>query len=278
MATISNTALPDGSVMPVFGLGTWGMGERRASFEVEVAALRAGLDLGITLIDTAEMYGSGGAEQVVGEAISGRREQTYLVSKVLPSNAGHRQAIRSCEDSLRRLGTDRLDLYLLHWRGSVPLAETVRAFEDLRQAGKIRHWGVSNFDVDDVKELEKVSAACAANQVLYNLTRRGIEHDLLALCQDRSIPIMAYSPIEQGSLAEHATIIGIARDHGATPAQIALSWLLERPGVVAIPKSSRPQRVAENLGCLEIKLTEADRRALDEAFPPPRGKRPLEMI
>lgn len=278
MTIIPTTGLPDGSSMPVFGLGTWGMGESRADFDSEVKALRAGLDLGIGLIDTAEMYGGGGAEQVVAKAIAGRREETYLVSKVLPSNAGHRQAVRACEESLRRLGTDRLDLYLLHWRGSVPLAETVRAFEDLRQAGKILRWGVSNFDVDDIRELEAVSKACAANQVLYNLTRRGIEFDLVGLSRERSMPIMAYSPIEQGSLAADKALAGIARAHGATPAQIALAWVLQGPGMIAIPKTSRPERVAENLGSLRITLTDEDRAKLDAAFPPPRRKRSLEMI
>ncbi len=278
MTTIPTTTLPDGSTMPVFGLGTWGMGEVRSQATAEVAALRAGLDLGITLIDTAEMYGSGGAEQVVGAAIAGRREQTYLVSKVLPSNAGHRQTIRACEGSLKRLGTDRLDLYLLHWRGGTPLAETIAAFDELKRAGKILRWGVSNFDVDDLRELEAISAECQSNQVLYNLTRRGIEYDLIGMCRERSMSVMAYSPIEQGALAHGKVLEAIAREHAATPAQIALAWVLQRPGIVAIPKSRHPARLAENLGALTIKLTDADKAKLDAAFPPPRRKHPLEMI
>ena len=278
MTMIPTTELPDGSSMPVFGLGTWGMGERRSHFAAEVTALRAGLDLGVSLIDTAEMYGSGGAEQVVGEAIRGRRDKTYLVSKVLPSNAGHQGAIKACEESLRRLGTDRLDLYLLHWRGAIPLTETVRAFEDLKKAGKILRWGVSNFDVEDISELEAVSKACAANQVLYNLMRRGIEFDLVGMSRQRSMPIMAYSPIEQGSLATGKVLGAIAQAHGATSAQIALAWVLGTPGVVAIPKTRHPARVAENLNSLTVRLTLADRAALDAAFPPPRRKHSLEML
>ncbi|MGN6487450.1 MAG: aldo/keto reductase [Devosia sp.] len=278
MTTIPTTPLPDGSQMPVFGMGTWHMGESRSRFETEVAALRRGLELGIGLIDTAEMYGSGGAERVVAEAIAGQRDATYLVSKVLPSNASRQRTIRACEESLRRLGTDRLDLYLLHWRGGTPLAETVRAFEDLQAAGKIVRWGVSNFDVDDLTELAAISRDCAVNQVLYNLTRRGIEHDLLPFQQARSMPVMAYSPIEQGELVGHEVLEEIAAGHDATSAQVALAWVLGTPGVFAIPKTSNPDRMAENLGALDLRLTQADRAALDRAFPPPRRKQPLEMI
>lgn len=278
MADIPVTGLPDGTAIPVFGMGTWHMGESRSAFDSEVAALRRGLELGITLIDTAEMYGSGGAEEVVGEAIAGRRDAAYLVSKVLPSNASRQRTVRACDDSLKRLGTDRLDLYLLHWRGGTPLEETVRAFEDLKAAGKIRRWGVSNFDPDDMAELAAISPDCAVNQVLYNLTRRGIEFDLLPWQQQRSIPVMAYSPIEQGMLAEDEALADIARAHGATPAQIALAWVMEKPGVMAIPKTSNPARMAENLAALDLRLTDADRVALDRAFPPPRRRQPLEMI
>ena len=278
MTTIPTTPLPDGSPLPVFGMGTWHMGESRSRFEAEVAALRRGLELGIGLIDTAEMYGSGGAERVVAEAIAGQRDATYLVSKVLPSNASRQRTVRACEESLRRLGTDRLDLYLLHWRGGTPLAETVRAFEDLQAAGKIVRWGVSNFDVDDLTELAAISRDCAVNQVLYNLTRRGIEHDLLPFQQARSMPVMAYSPIEQGELVGHEVLEEIAARHDATSAQVALAWVLGTPGVIAIPKTSNPDRMAENLGALDLQLTEADRAALDRAFPPPRRKQPLEMI
>ena len=278
MRDIPTTPLPDGTPIPIIGLGTWKMGERNADKSSEVAALRAGLDQGVTLFDTAEMYGSGGAELVLGEAIAGRRDEKFLVSKVLPSNAGRAKAVAACEASLKRLGTDRLDLYLLHWRGSVPLAETVRAFEDLVAAGKILRWGVSNFDASDMVELDAISSNCAANQVLYNLTRRGIEFDLLPQSQRRSMPLMAYSPIEQGDLLDDATLAEIARKHEATPAQIALAWVIRRPGVIAIPKTSRAERVAENLGAFDIELTETDLAKLDKTFPPPRRKSALEMI
>ena len=278
MAAIPVTPLPDGTTIPVFGMGTWHMGESRGSFDAEVRALRRGLELGISLIDTAEMYGSGGAEEVVAEAISGQRDATYLVSKVLPSNASRQRTLRACEESLRRLGTDRLDLYLLHWRGGTPLEETVRAFEDLKAAGKILRWGVSNFDLGDMTELAAISPDCTVNQVLYNLTRRGIEFDLLPWQQQRSIPVMAYSPIEQGMLADDEALADIARAHGATPVQVALAWVMDKPGVMAIPKTSDPMRMAENLAALDLRLTDADRAALDAAFPPPRRRQPLEMI
>jgi diketogulonate reductase-like aldo/keto reductase len=278
VAAIPTTLLPDGTTIPVFGMGTWHMGESASRRDREVAALRKGLELGVSLIDTAEMYANGGAEQVVGEAIAGRRDETYLVSKVLPSNASHQRTIRACEESLRRLGTDRLDLYLLHWRGGTPLAETVRAFDDLKAAGKILRWGVSNFDVDDMAELETISPDCAVNQVLYNLTRRGIEHDLLPYQQARSIPVMAYSPIEQGALTDEPTLNKVAAAHGATAAQAALAWVMATQGTMAIPKTSSTERMAENVAALDLKLTEADLAALDRAFPPPRRKQPLEMI
>ncbi len=278
MTAIPTTLLPDGSAIPVYGMGTWNMGESRGRFDAEVNALRRGLDLGISLIDTAEMYGNGGAEQVVAEAISGRRDATYLVSKVLPSNAPRQRTIGACEESLKRLGTDRLDLYLLHWRGGTPLEETVRAFDDLKAAGKILRWGVSNFDVEDMEELAALSADCAVNQVLYNLTRRGIEFDLLPYQQQRSIPAMAYSPIEQGRLSDEGTLEEIAEAHGATATQVALAWVLEKPGVVAIPKTSDVTRMEQNLGALALRLTDADRAVLDRTFPPPRRRQPLEMI
>jgi len=278
VAAIPVTPLPDGTTIPVFGMGTWHMGESRGSFDAEVRALRRGLELGISLIDTAEMYGSGGAEEVVAEAISGQRDATYLVSKVLPSNASRQRTLRACDESLRRLGTDRLDLYLLHWRGGTPLEETVRAFEDLKAAGKILRWGVSNFDLDDMTELAAISPDCTVNQVLYNLTRRGIEFDLLPWQRRRSIPVMAYSPIEQGMLADDEALADIARAHGATPVQVALAWVMDKPGVMAIPKTSDPIRMAENLAALDLRLTDADRAALDAAFPPPCHRQPLEMI
>lgn len=278
MTAIPATPLPDGTTIPVFGMGTWHMGESRARFDGEVAALRRGLELGITLIDTAEMYGSGGAEEVVREAITGQRDATYLVSKVLPSNASRQRTIRACEQSLTRLGTDRLDLYLLHWRGGTPLAETVAAFEELKSAGKILRWGVSNFDLDDMQELAAISPDCAVNQVLYNLTRRGIEHDLLPYQQERSIPVMAYSPIEQGQLADDGVLEEIALARGATATQVALAWVMDKPGVMAIPKTSNIERMEQNLRAVGLKLTDADRAALDRAFPPPRRKHPLAMI
>ena len=276
--TIPTTTMPDGTAIPVFGLGTWMMGERARDLETEIATLRAGIEQGITLIDTAEMYADGGSERMVGQAIAGRRDELFLVSKVLPHHAGYAGTIAACEQSLLRLGTDRLDLYLLHWRGQHPLPETVRAFETLVAAGKIRRWGVSNFDADDMAELETISSHCQTNQVLYNLARRGIEFDLLPKAQAAGMPIMAYSPIEQGRLAGHPAIAAIARHHGATPAQIALAWVLRQPGMIAIPKTSRPERVTENLKALTIKLSTEDLAALDAAFPPPRRKNALEMI
>ncbi|MBD8067257.1 aldo/keto reductase [Devosia sp. PTR5] len=276
--TIATTPLPDGGSIPVFGLGTWMMGERADRLDAEIATLRAGLEQGVTLIDTAEMYGNGGSEKMVGQAIAGRRDGLFLVSKVLPHNASRAGTIRACEQSLRRVGTDRLDLYLLHWRGQHPLAETVAAFEDLKASGKILRWGVSNFDTDDMAELQAITDACQANQVLYNPSRRGIEHDLLPQAQKAGMPIMAYSPIEQGRLANNRTLADIAARHQASPAQIALAWVLRQPGVVAIPKTSRPDRVAENVQALDIRLTQADLDAIDTAFPPPTRPQPLDMI
>lgn len=276
--TIRTTPLPSGEAVPVFGLGTWKMGETQSRFADEVAALRLGIDLGATLIDTAEMYAD--AELVVGEAVKGRRDGLFLVSKVLPSNASRSGTIAACERSLKRLGTDRIDLYLLHWRGGTPLAETVAAFEALKASGKIRHWGVSNFDNDDMAELDGVpnGRACQANQVLYNLTRRGIEFDLVPWSRRRSMPIMAYSPVEQGALARNGRLDAVAARHNATPAQIALAWTMRADGVIAIPKAVRPQHVRDNIAALDIALTAEDLAELDKAFPPPRGRRPLEMI
>ncbi|MBN9249889.1 MAG: aldo/keto reductase [Mesorhizobium sp.] len=276
--TIRTTTLPSGEAVPVFGLGTWKMGEAQSRFADEVAALRLGLELGATLIDTAEMYAD--AELVVGEAVRGRRDGLFLVSKVLPSNATRVGTIAACERSLKRLGTDRIDLYLLHWRGGTPLAETVAAFEALKAAGKIRHWGVSNFDNDDMAELDGVQngRACQANQVLYNLTRRGIEFDLVPWNRKRSMPIMAYSPVEQGALARNGRLDAIAARHGASPAEIALAWTMREDGAIAIPKAVRAQHVRDNIAALDIVLTAEDLADLDKAFPPPRGRRPLEMI
>ncbi|NTG07848.1 aldo/keto reductase [Agrobacterium rhizogenes] len=277
---IPTVPLPSGVTVPALGQGTWNMGENTARAKEEIASLRAGLDLGMTLLDTAEMYANGGSEEIVGRAIEGRRDEVFLVSKVYPHNASRKGTIEACERSLKRMKTDRIDLYLLHWRGEYPLAETVAAFESLRAAGKIGAWGVSNFDVDDMEELFAVPNGrnVAANQVLYNLVRRGIEYDVLPWCQERNIPIMAYSPIEQGRLLHHPDLIHIAKTYQATPAQVALAFLLERDGVIAIPKSSNTQRVAENRDAVSLDISDEDWATLDAAFPPPSRKKPLEML
>ncbi|HZW20705.1 aldo/keto reductase [Noviherbaspirillum sp.] len=272
-------ALANGETIPVLGQGTWCMAEKPRSRESEINALRRGLDLGMRLVDTAEMYADGASEELVGEALAGRRDEVFLVSKVLPQNASRRGTIAACERSLRRLGTDRLDLYLLHWRGSVPLQETVEALARLKHDGKIRHWGVSNFDLDDMRELEALAGGePVVNQVLYNLTRRGIEYDLLPWCRSNGIAVMAYSPIEQGKLLGHPVLREVAARHDATAAQVALSWVLRQQGVVAIPKAGRAAHVEENREALELALTEADLVELDRAFRPPTSPRPLEMI
>jgi diketogulonate reductase-like aldo/keto reductase len=276
---VKTTRLPAGIDVPVLGLGTWNMGEDRRKHADEVAALKLGLDLGMTLIDTAEMYGSGGAEDVVGEAIAGRRDEVFLVSKVLPSNASRVGTVRACEASLKRLGTDRLDLYLLHWRGGVPLAETVDALEGLKAAGKILHWGVSNFDVADMAELDRAGGgAVQTNQVLYNLSSRGIDFDLIPQAQKRGLPVMAYSPIGQGDLAANRRLAEIGRRHNGTAAQVALAWVMRQPGVIAIPKATRLEHVRENRGALHIVLSAADLADIDAIFPPPGRKQRLEMI
>lgn len=274
------TKLPSGLAVPVLGQGTWYMGDEAHRRADEIASLRLGLDLGMTLIDTAEMYGDGASEKLVGEAIAGRRDEVFLVSKVLPSNASRNGTIAACERSLRRLGTDCIDLYLLHWRGRTPFAETIAAFEALQDAGKIRYWGVSNMDVDDMREIERAPGgdAMATNQVLYNLTRRGIEYDLLPQAQDQGLPLMAYSPIEQGRLTEYPEVQAIADRHGVAPAQVALAWVLRQEGVIAIPKASTPEHVRENRAALDLQLTAEDLEELDDMFPPPHGPEPLEMI
>lgn len=272
--------LPSGERVPAFGLGTWRMGERPRARAAELAALRAGLDLGIRLIDTAEMYGEGEAETIVGQAIAGRREQVFLVGKVYPHNATRPGAVAACERSLRRLGTDRLDLYLLHWRGEVPLAETLEAFTTLQRDGKIRHYGVSNLDLADMQALWRAPGGrgAATNQLLYNLTRRGIEADLLPWLRQRRIPVMAYSPMEQGRLLRDRELVRFAQTVGVTPAQAALAWLLARDDVIVIPKSADPARIRENLGALEVRLSPAQLAELDRLFPPPDGPQPLEML
>ncbi|KAA0675916.1 aldo/keto reductase [Roseomonas genomospecies 6] len=278
--TIPTTRLPSGTAVPVLGQGTWYMGEDSRDRTREVAALRLGLDLGMTLVDTAEMYADGGAEEVVGEAIAGRRDEVFLVSKVLPMNASRRGTIAACERSLKRLRTDRIDLYLLHWRGSPDFADTIAAFEALMREGKIGQWGVSNLDLQDMEELVGApgGAAVQTNQLLYNLTRRGIEYDLQPWCRSRGIPVMAYSPIEQGRMLRHPELRRIADRHGVTPAQVGLAWLLRQDGVIAIPKASDPAHVRDNRAAADLRLDEQDIADLDRAFPPPRGPRPLEML
>ncbi len=280
MIPIPTTSLPSGEPIPVYGLGTWMMGEDRRKRGDEIAALKLGLDLGATLIDSAEMYGDGEAEHITGEAIDGRRDELFLISKVLPENASRKGTIAACERSLKRLQTDRIDLYLLHWRGSVPLQETLAAFQQLQRDGKIRHWGVSNFDTDDMEKLVALPGgdACATNQVLYNLKRRRIEYDLVPWCRTRRIPIMAYSPIEQARLLNAAVLKAIAEEHGVTAAQVALAWLLGRDGTIVIPKATNPAHVRDNRAALDVHLTGDNLAALDRAFPPPQKKYALEML
>lgn len=272
--------LPTGETVPALGLGTWMIGDDARKRADEIAALRRGLDLGMSLIDTAEMYGEGASEQLVGEAIAGRRDEVFLVSKVYPHNASKTGTVAACERSLKRLGTDRLDLYLLHWRGKYPLAETVAAFETLKAAGKIRHWGVSNLDVTDMKELVGVpdGGGVAANQVLYNLSRRGIEWDLLPWMQQRGVPVMAYSPVEQAKLLNDRRLVALAAEHGVSVARLALAFVLDRDGMIAIPKTGRAAHVEDNVGALDIVVTDELRAALDKLFPPPRRATSLEMI
>jgi diketogulonate reductase-like aldo/keto reductase len=265
--------------MPVYGLGTWRMGESARVRAAEMKALRHGIDRGVTLIDTAEMYGDGEAESIVADAEGDRRDDMFIVSKVLPNNASRRGTVAACERSLKRLKTDRIDLYLLHWRGSYPLADTVAAFEELRAAGKIRGWGVSNLDHDDMHELWGVSHGrhCQTDQVLYNLTRRGIEFDLLPFCREHKMPVMAYSPLEQARMLGHRTLAVVAKRHGASAAQVALAWLL-RQNVIVIPKATSTAHVDENLGALDLKLTTTDVATLDRAFPAPTKQQPLDML
>lgn len=271
--------------LPVIGQGTWYMGENLAQRTGEIAALQAGLECGLTLIDTAEMYADGGAEEVVGQALLGRRDKALLVSKVYPWNAGEVDAIEACERSLRRLQTDYLDLYLLHWRGNVPLEETLRAMERLQQQGKIRHWGVSNFDTDDMAELwdEPEGNQCATNQVLYHLASRGIEFDLLPACQQRETPVMAYCPLAQAgrlrdSLFTDSLLTQIALQKGISVAQLLLAWVIRQPGVIAIPKASSVVHVQENAAALEVELTNEDLQLIERAWPAPQHKLPLDIV
>lgn len=274
-----------GLALPAIGQGTWYMGENAGQRQKEIAALRAGIDAGLTLIDTAEMYADGGAEEVIGEALQGRREQVFLVSKVYPWNAGGQKAVTACDASLRRLKTDYLDLYLLHWRGNYSLAETVEAMETLIRQGKIRRWGVSNLDYDDMQELYGVTGgkACATNQVLYHLGSRGIEFDLLPWCQQQQIPVMAYCPLAQAGrlrddLFNSRAVQDVAHAHQATPAQVLLAWAIRQPGVMAIPKASSVDHVKENAAALALQLSDEAIALLDQAFPAPGRKTPLDVV
>ncbi len=280
MTNVSTLPLPSGRTMPVFGVGTWRMGESARLRGEEVKAVRAAIERGITLIDTAEMYGDGEAESIVADAMGARRDELAIVSKVLPMNASKRGTIAACERSLKRLKTDRIDLYLLHWRGGDPLAETVAAFRELKAAGKILDWGVSNFDTDDMRELAALDRdrECATNQVLYNLTRRGIEFDLVPFCRERGIPVMAYSPLEQARMLGDATLRQIAQRHDASPAQVALAWLLRQPGIITIPKATALEHLDDNIAALDLELTADDLKALDARFPPPKRATPLDML
>ena len=280
LPALPGVTFPDGASVPALGLGTWKMGEHPKRAADEAAALSLGLDLGMTLVDTAEMYADGGAEEVVAKAIATRREQVFVVSKVYPHNAGRKSAVTACERSLRRLRIDRLDLYLLHWRGRVPLGETVGAFERLRAAGKIVRWGVSNFDTADMRELFAFPDGrhCATNQVLYHLAERGVEWELLPWLRERRIPLMAYSPLGQGALLRKPKLAAIARRLGTTPAQLALRWLLRSPEVIAIPESANPDHIRANRAAAALPLDAATLREIDAAFPPPAGPTPLGML
>jgi diketogulonate reductase-like aldo/keto reductase len=276
---MKTVVLPGGERVPALGQGTWNMGDDRSLRAAEIVALQCGIERGLTLIDTAEMY-DGRAESLVAEAIAGRRDRVFIVSKVLPNHASKRGTLAACEQSLKRLKTDRIDLYLLHWSGGVPFAETLEAFSALKRAGKIRHYGVSNLDLGEMREWWQCDggAGIATNQLLYNLSRRGIEWDLLPWLRERRVPVMAYSPLEQARLLKKKPFVDFAKRHGITPAQAALAWLLGNDDVIVIPKSGDRARVIENAGALDVALTVAQRAELDGLFPPPKGPRPLEML
>jgi diketogulonate reductase-like aldo/keto reductase len=277
---LPRVSFPDGATVPALGQGTWTMGEQRARAAREAEALSLGIELGMTLIDTAEMYGDGGAEEVVARAIASRRDEVFVVSKVYPHNAGRKSAVSACEKSLSRLRVERLDLYLLHWRGRIPLAETVEAFERLVGAGKIARWGVSNFDTSDLRELFALPEGrrCATNQVLYHLGERGTEWQLQGWMREHRLPLMAYSPLGKGALLRRRTLVAIAKRIGTTPAAIALAWLLRQPGVIVIPESANPQHVRANRAAADIVLDQATLDDLDRAFPPPTGPTALAVI
>jgi diketogulonate reductase-like aldo/keto reductase len=275
-----DVSFPDGASVPALGMGTYRMGESGRLREQEVATLQLGLDSGLRLIDTAEMYADGGAEKVVGAALRGRRDKAFVVTKVLPSNAGRRGVIAACERSLVRLSIEHIDLYLLHWRGATPLAATVEAFEQLVQQGRIARWGVSNFDVDDLRELYELAAGtrCAANQVYYSASRRGVEFDLLPLLRSHHVALMAYCPFDEGRILSDHTLASIGRKHGVSTAQVALAWLLARPGLIAIPKAGRVEHLRENLAAAKLKLDAEDFEQIDRHWPPPARKQGLATV
>ncbi len=278
---MKHVRLPDGTQVPALGQGTWHMGENACSVPAEVDALKLGIDLGMTLIDTAEMYGSGRSEEIVGKAVTGQRSKLFVVTKVYPHNASRRGVLEACAGSLKRLGTDRIDLYLLHWRGSHPLSETVEAFEKLRDAGHIRYWGVSNFDADDMEEIAALPAGhkCATNQVLYNLDTRGIEFDLLPWCRQHHVPIMAYSPVGQaGKLLRSPALAAVAKRHNATPAQIAIAWTMRDRDVISIPKASSSEHVRQNAAAADITLSAEDLAEIDAYHMPPKRKQSLGIL
>lgn len=280
MPELPTVTLPGGERVPALGQGTWHMGESRRRAEDEAKAVRLGIDLGMTLIDTAELYGNGGAEEMLAPAIKGVRDNLFIVSKVLPYNASKKGTIAACEKSLKRLQTDRIDLYLLHWRGSAPFAETLGAFLELQRMGKIRHHGVSNLDRAEIAEWASLPGGdnLATDQVLYNLSRRGPEWDLIPWCRERHIPVMAYTPLGQGSLLRNPALAEIARRHGGSPAQVALAWLLAQEQTIVIPKATSLEHVRDNRAALDLTLTQEDFAALDRAFPPPKGRTALGMI
>jgi diketogulonate reductase-like aldo/keto reductase len=276
-----NVVFPDGHTVPALGIGTYRMGESSRSREREVAALQLAIDSGVRVIDTAEMYGDGGAEKVVSAALQGgRRDKVFVVTKVLPSHADRRGVVAACERSLARLSIERIDLYLLHWRGATPLAETVEAFERLLQQGRIARWGVSNFDLDDMRELYELAdgSHCAADQVYYSASRRGVEFDLLPLLHSRRVPLMAYCPFDEGRLLSDRTLAAIGRKHGVGSAQVALAWLLTKPGVIAIPKAATAEHVRENLGARNLQLDAEDLEQIDRHWPPPARRQRLAIV
>ncbi|MBI0000800.1 aldo/keto reductase [Bartonella sp. W8122] len=277
---MKTVTFPNGSIVPALGQGTWGMGEGISPEDIEADSLRAGLNLGLKLIDTAEMYGNGGSERVVGKALAGRRDDAFVVSKVLPSHASRKGTIEACERSLKNLKIEQIDLYLLHWQSSVPLSETVEALEKLVTQGKIGAWGVSNFDTALMENLAQIAAKghIATNQILYNLSRRGPEFDLIPWCEDHNIPVMAYAPIEQGRIMKDRDLLELARKLNVAPSVLALAWVIRNPLMIAIPKTSSIKHLRENTKALALTLDHDVLRALDKIFLPPTRKQPLEVI